>query len=287
MNAGLKEKQFIIPMAGGGRIALYRMAPRKPVGTPLILAHGTISNADAVRPLGRYLAGAGYDCWLLEWGGHGESRASGSGQNFEYPAFNDLPAALDTACEQSGFRRVYWVSHSGGGHLPLMFLARNPECRDRIAGIVTLGTQATDAASGFRYRTRALCLKWITNLLGYTPGPLVRVGTEGEPTRLLAQWAEWNLDGTWKGGDGFDYMAGLSGVRVPVLMVAGAGDDIAPVSGCEKVYTALGSADKSFVACSVANGFSRDYTHGRLIYGRGATGEIYPKIKAWLEKRNA
>ncbi len=272
-------------MAKGGQIALYRLNHLKSKGIPLIIAHGTISNADTVRALGDYLAGLGFDCWLLDWGGHGLSRAFSRRQDFEYPAFNDVPVALSTVLETTEQKQVYWVSHSGGGHLPLMYLARHPEYQDRIAGIVTMGAQATDGALGVKYKTRAWFLKWVTNLFSQTPKWLISVGTEGEPTRLLAQWSEWNLMQRWVGKDGFDYMSGLSGLKIPVFMLAGSKDDIAPVSGCQKLYNALGSTDKSFLTCSVFNGFDKEYTHGQLIRGRAASGEIYPRIGAWLGQR--
>ena len=60
------------------------------------------------------------------------------------------------------------------------------------------------------------------------------MGTEGEPTRLLAQWSKWNLRQKWMGEDGFDYMSGLAKIKIPALIFAGSNDDIAPVSGCKK-----------------------------------------------------
>ena len=285
-GGALKETQIMVPMDKGGRIALYRLDQPDSKGCPLIITHGTISNADTVRGLGCYLAESGFDCWLLEWGGHGDACASGRHQDFEYPAFNDLPAALGRVLEATGKGRVYWVSHSGGGHLPLMYLARYPELQEKFVGIVAMGAQATDAAQGLKYKARALALKWVTSLLGRTPKQMISVGTEGEPTRLLAQWSDWNLSRRWTGKDGFDYMAALAAVTIPVFMLAGSRDDIAPVSGCRKFYDNLGSRDKSFVTCSVSHGFRKDYTHGQLIRGRAARAEIYPRITAWLEERN-
>ena len=90
----MQEKQYIVEMESGGKIALYRLNNSDPIGLPLIIVHGTISNSEAVRGLGRYLTQLGFDCWLLEWGGHGQSTAFNKRQDFEYPAFNDLPTAI-------------------------------------------------------------------------------------------------------------------------------------------------------------------------------------------------
>jgi len=282
----MQEKQYIVEMENGGNVALYRLNNSNPIGLPLVIAHGTISNSEAVRGLGRYLTQLGFDCWLFEWGGHGQSTAFSKQQDFEYPAFNDLPAAIAKIIQVTGQQRVYYDSHSGGGHLALMYLARNPERQKKIAGLVTVGAQATDAALGLKYKARALVLWWVTNLFGRTPRVLVLVGTEGEPTRLLAQWSKWNLRQKWMGEDGFDYMNGLAKINIPALSLAGSNDNIAPVSGCRKVYEALGSADKTWLVCSISNNFSKDFTHGQLIYGKAAKYEIYPRIGEWLMKRN-
>ncbi len=69
----------------------------------------------------------------------------------------------------TGKKQIYWVSHSGGGHLPLMYLARYPEHQEKMAGIVTMGAQATDAALGMKYKARAWALKWVTNFCNRTP----------------------------------------------------------------------------------------------------------------------
>jgi len=282
----MQEKQFVLDMPAGGSIALHRLKPNNPIGLPIIIAHGTMSNADTVRDLGQHLCELGFDCWLLDWGGHGESRAKSSGQNFEFPAFNDVPLAIETVLKTTGHQKVYWVSHSGGGHLAFMHLARNPAFQDQMAGIVTLGAQATDGALGFKFKTRALILWGITQCCGCFPKSMASMGTEGEPTHLLAQWSRWNISKKWHGVDGFDYMLGLEALTLPALIMAGGDDDIAPQSGCEKLFTALGSTDKSYQVFSKANGFSKDFTHGQMIRGGAAKREVFVLIGDWLLQRN-
>ena len=274
-------------MKNGGEIVLHRLLNSKTTGVPVIVTHGSISNAEAVRDLALYLSSFGFDCWLLEWGGHGHSTPSSKWQNFEYPAFNDVPTSINSILDMTGHKQVYWVSHSGGGHLPIMYLTRHPEHQSKVAGIVTLGSQATDAAQGFKHIFRAYYLRAVSNILGQVPQKCIPMSTvEGEPTRLLGQWAKWNLKQKWMGEDGFDYMQALPGLKVPFYMIAGSGDDIAPVSGCHKIYEHFGATDKSWLVCSQGTGFSKDYNHGQLIRGRAAKNEIFPKIGEWLLERN-
>lgn len=272
-------------MDQGGSISLRRLLPSRIIGHPIVIAHGTISNGEAVQDLALYLAGLGFDCWILEWGGHGNSHAAHRRQNFEYPAFNDLPVAVEFVLGKTQQSKLLWVSHSGGGHLPLMFLARYPEKQNLFAGLVTIGAQATDGAAGIQHKLRAVALWAVTILLGQTPKFVVSMGSEGEPTCLLAQWAVWNLRGQWLGKDGFDYLAGLGSIGIPALIMAGGNDNIAPVLGCEKVFTALGSEDKSWKVCSRAEGFSKDFTHGQLIRGKAARAEVFPIVGKWISQQ--
>lgn len=271
-------------MPQGGQIALYHLPEPVSQRPPVIVTHGSISNADTVMQLAQFLHCSGYDCWVLEWGGHGHSEIGLRRQNFEFPALNDVPVALDYVSQQTNAEQCYWVSHSGGGHLMLMYLARNPKEQNRVAGIVTMGAQATHAAITPKDKLRASLLWLLTSVLGETPARLVPYGNEHEPTLLLAQWSEWNLKQRWVGHDNFDYMNALGHINVPALVFSGGGDDIAPITGCHSFYQALGSDEKSWVLLSKEHGFSKDYSHGQLVRGSAAQQEVYPKIFTWLQQ---
>ena len=279
----MNEELHIVKMETGGRIALHRLFTGRPIGSPVIIAHGSISNAETVRPLGNFLAERGFDCWLLEWAGHGQSEPATPRQDFEYPAFHDLPVAVGTVLERTQRPRLLWVAHSGGGHLPLMYLARHPDKQSKFAGIVTLGTQSTHATPRFRDKFAGAVLWCITILLDRTPKAILPLGNEPEPTRLLLQWVEWNMKQRWLGADGHDYMTGLSKVTVPAAVVAGGRDIVAPAAGCKAIYDAIGSSDKLWILCAQSHGFSTDLAHAQLIRGTVAHTEVFPKLVAWLQ----
>lgn len=272
-------------MKEGGHICLAHLGTgRQAKGLPLILAHGTLSNAGTVEGLGRYLAGQGYDVWLLEWGGHGKSLAPQGNRDFEAPAFADLPQALDFVRARTGHAKVFWIGHSGGGLLALMHLARYPQAQDCFAGLALLGSQATDAARTFAHKVRAVFLYGLTRIMGRTPRLFASMGDEGEPTQLLAQWAVWNLSGRWLGRDGFNYLSALESLKIPCLVMAGTRDVIAPAKGCRQVFDRLGSQDKTWVLCGKAQGFSREFSHGGLVYESTARQEVFPMILDWLRE---
>jgi pimeloyl-ACP methyl ester carboxylesterase len=153
-----------------------------------------------------------------------------------------------------------------------MYLSRHPEKQTHFAGIVAIGTQSTHAATRLRDKFAGVVLWCITMLMNRTPKVILPVGNEHEPTRLLLQWANWNMKQRWLGEDGLDYMAALAGVTVPAIVVAGGNDSIAPAAGCRAIFEAIGS-------------FSRDLAHGQLIRGPIAQNEVFPRLEEWLRCR--
>jgi oxygen-independent coproporphyrinogen-3 oxidase len=251
--------------------------------TPLLLTHGTFSNANVCTRLAAYLAEHGFDCWILELRGHGRSLAGPAAPDFEWFAEYDVPAALDAVRATTRRSDVLMLGHSGGGLVFLMHLARHPEVSVHVRGLVTLAAQATGAGATWSGRTKISLFALGTRVLGYTPGPLLGLGPQNEFGPVIGQWCGWNWRGRWVGRDGFDYGAALRSLTVPALCLAGAGDRfIAPVAGCRELFEALGSSDKRFLECGLAHGFAEDYTHARIIASRAARQEIWPLVLDWL-----
>lgn len=276
-----ETETHLLPMPGGGQVALHRTRPVNATGMPVVVAHGTLSNKMAVQHLGDYLVEQGFDTWLLEWGGHGAAKPAHRKQNFEYPALNDLPVAIDFIAQHTGHPQVHWTSHSGGGLLALMMLARQPERLHQLKSLSLIGAQVTDAAPNLKEKMRVAALGFLTRLLGKTPQRLVPIGPEGEPTLLLIQWCQWNLSGRWKGADGFDYLKALETVNVPSLVIAGGRDEVAPTRGCRRIYEALGGP-KTWHECAEQYGFSKNFTHSQMIRGEAARTEVFPLLRSFM-----
>jgi pimeloyl-ACP methyl ester carboxylesterase len=269
----------------GVELALERFTGSVHRRYPVLLTHGTFSNGRICSRLAHHLAESGFDAWVLELRGHGRSRAPEAGASFEAFGLYDAPAAIGAVRAASGSRLLHLIGHSGGGLAFLMHLTRHPEHADGVASLVTMASQATDSCSTLKGQLIVRGAHLLTLLLGYTPGPALRLGPENERQGTFASWFRWNYTRTWTGQDGFDYLAALRQITVPTLAFAGAGDRvIAPVSGCQRVYQALGSREKEFVVCGKLQGFREDYSHARLIASRAAQDEIWPRIEGWLLK---
>lgn len=257
---------------------------RHPV--PVLLTHGTFSNAAVCMRLAVYLARDGFDCWVFELRGHGRSARGPAASDFEVWSELDVPAVLRAVRRETRRPHVLLIGHSGGGLVFLMHLARHPEVMANVKGVVTLASQATEAAASFTGSAKIVLAALANNVAGRLPGRLLGVGPEDESASVMNQWFGWNLRRRWVGKDGFDYLAALSGLEVPVLCLAGGGDHfIAPVAGCRRLFEAIGSFDKRLVLCARSEGFAEDYSHARIIASRAAQAEVWPQIAEWLAKR--
>lgn len=270
----------------GVELSLLRIYGKVQHEPPVILTHGSFSNAQTCTRLARYLAEQGFDCWILELRGHGRSEAGPVSPNVERFSEFDVPAALRAVRRETQIRQLFWIGHSGGGLVLLMHLARHPEACGQIRAIVTLASQATDAGATWSGRAKIILSAMATNTLGRAPGQILKFGSEEESRGVMNQWFRWNWTSRWTGEDGFNYLEALRQIEVPALCFAGGGDRfIAPYRGCRRLYDTLGGFDKRMVFCAKSEGYGEDYSHARIVTSRRAQREIWPVISEWLIKR--
>lgn len=270
--------------ADGVRLCLQRIG--EPGGVPVVLSHGTFSNHRSCVGLANFLAKEGYSCWIFDWRGHGTSDRPATPHTFDDVAMLDVPAVVDAVTSCSG-DRVFWVGHSGGGLIFLMWMARFPDlAAHHIKGLIMSASQATGAAISTRNRTLIFAIDWFLRGQSNAPGHWLRIGPEPESASLIRQWCRWNLTRSFSGQDGFDYEKAITRSNLPVLAFAGAGDRfVAPPSACH-AFASSCSTDVEFHFCSKEQGFREDYTHQQLILSRNASLEIWPLVSRWLRARN-
>ena len=257
---------------------MYRFENESSAYPPIIMTHGTFSNASICKELATFLQKEGFDCWIYEWSGHGKSAYGDFRPDAEDYALNDVPAVLKAVRQNTKHENCIWVAHSGGGFLPLMYLARNPQRQKEFQALVTLGSQTTGAGKTLAQKFNIAMVMLLIKLLGYMPGPLLGLGPENERMGFMPQWCRWNKTGQWLGKDNFDYMQAMQKISIPALMIAGGNDKIAPPDGCRQIFAALGGNSKEFQLFSKNSGFAEDYSHPRLIASQNAQREIWPRI---------
>lgn len=257
-----------------------------PTGPPVLLVHGTFSNAVfwlGTRGVGfaRFIAECGYDVWCLETRGHGASDRPRKDQRWDFDdwARHDVPAAIE-ACTSPSNPAVL-IGHSAGGAAIIAALAADPLLQTRVRGVVLIGTPLP-----WLQRWRGLAARAIrafSNRRDWFPARALKLGPEDELAGVMAQWMTWNVNERWVGDDGTDYYAAFPRISVPAFIIAANGDWMwAPPPSCRALFDALGSSDKTYLLCGKSTGFDADYTHVDIIAGKAARTEIWPVIRNWV-----
>jgi pimeloyl-ACP methyl ester carboxylesterase len=288
---------------------------------PVVLWHGVVTNGrncdlDERHSLARFLAGRGFDVWVPSLRGTGLSEHrddDASPVDFDTYVTWDVPAVLGHVRTVTGASTVDWVGHSMGGLLLYAHLARGGE---GVARAVTLGSPAGRILDGElerlvrRLEPAAGHLSWaplntVTRstlpLQGAFEGPVERllinrdnvtpetwrrflaVGVDDVPDALGAQFAHWVTSGRFDSRDGaLDYLEGLARVDLPIFVVAGKVDGIAPPWAVRPAYERIVSREKRWMVLGEANGQAADYNHMDMLLGERAAVELWGAVADFL-----
>jgi predicted alpha/beta hydrolase len=283
---------YRVRTADGVHVALHHLPASVPAGRPpVILAAGTFTTRQfwlGTRTPGfaTALAGAGFDCWVLEFRGHGASDHPPAWSLHSWIR-EDARAAVAFVLDRSASTMVAWIGHSAGGVVGAAAAAHDPALAERIVGMALVGTPAPVAMRGLRRlvaRASAIATSAVPRAL--VPGRWLGLGPEREPGRLVHEWMRWNLEGIWRTPEGGDYLERLAGIRFPVLGIAGAGDRwLAPPEAVRDLIARFGSEDRRLVIAGRRHGYAADYGHAGLILGRAARADVWPVLLQWLRSR--
>jgi len=269
------------------------------------------------RSFANHLAVAGFDVFNLDLRGHGRSRHFGAhrARGVEDYVREDLPAAVEEVQALSGQRGVWVVGHSLGG---LVAYASAPVLDGAVAGVVSIGspyhfTRGSMTLGALSFFFRALELAGVPNaplplapvgltirlLRGFAESPLYPLPLRGwhagslEPHVLeqhlrlafdraalseMTQMFGWAVHGRF-GGRERDYVERFEALATPLLVVAGANDDLAPPASVRPGFTRSRSLDKTYRVMPLG--------HIDLLVGRDAPLMTWSLVTSWLTKRVA
>ena len=272
--------------AGDGvRLALHRVHAGD--ATPVLFVPGTFSNSTfwlGTRGAGfaRDVGTHGFDAWVLDPRGHGASEMpAGTPSDWRFDDWgHDAAAVMERVF---GVRGGFLVGHSAGGAALLVALARRPDLRDRVRGMILIGTPLPWLQPFSRIGARAI--RGMSRLFNRFPARALRLGPEDELPGVMSQWMTWNLTARWIGDDGTDYCAALTDLHVPLLVVAAAADRWAPPPACHALLELVRTPDSTWLLCGRAAGFSRDFGHVDVLVGRAARAETWPLLRDWMTRR--
>ena len=302
----------------------FRLKKTPPRPRPVLLMHGLLVNSrfldfSADASLAEYLAEAGFDVWNLSLRGTGRSlNPRGWGDRpwtLDHMASEDLPAAVAYVREQTGSTEVLAVGYELGALLAFAHVGKAPE--HSVAGIVSIAAPMSFDASAQEWLDVLLTLdrhptlrnalfNWsgigLNKLLFLVPGfedifynpgnmaPEVKeelLNSVLTPVNrgVLDQLATMVEKEEFVSADGAtSYRAALSGIHIPVLVMGGAADPIAPPEALQKLHSDLAaSEDRKLTIVEPDSNEAGSYGHFDLILGRNAKAEVFPIIRTWLE----
>lgn len=269
------------------------------------------------RSFANHLAAAGFDVFNLDLRGHGRSRHLGARRcrGIEDYVREDLPAAIDEIRLLSGNRPVWIVGHSLGG---LIAYASAPTLTAAVAGVASIGspyhfTRGSLTLGALAFVVRALHVAPMPNAslplapVGFTmrslrwfaESPFYPLPVRGwhagscEPHVLeqhlrlafdRAALAEMRDLFDWGGQRRFggresDYVERFETMDLPLLVVAGANDDLAPPPSVRPAFLRSRARDKTYRALP--------FGHIDLLVGRDAPKTTWSLVTGWLDKRVA
>ncbi len=284
---------------------------------PILLIHGFGQNGHAwhlpSRSFANHLAREGYDVFNLDLRGHGRSARDGKrAESVHDYVREDLPRALKAVRALSGDRKVFVVGHSLGG---IVGTAAATVVPDDVAGLVAIGSPydfgngsmtLTAIRSGMRAiaksgiplantslplnslgavfrRSRIMTESLLTpvGLRAWSPGSMeahvldehLRLAFDQAGIGVMQDLVAWSADGQTKN----PYGPAVEALSLPLLVIAGKDDELAPLKSVRPLFDRSQSKDKEFRA--VAGG------HIDLLVGRRANVDVWPIVTSWLDAR--
>jgi len=255
-------------------------------GVPVILLHGSFSNrgfwfSDSGKGFAKSLLEAGFDPWMVEARGHGDSPENDNykDNNVELYSQFDLPAVQSFIFEQTS-KKAFWVGHSLGGVTIATAVAGGHADVAKVQGIVLFGSQVSRypivlRIPGIRVSVR-LALLAKKRLSGKNIGP------EQEPVGIAKEFVRWaGLFSGWKSKKGISYWKSIQEEAVPILAFGAQKDKGDPARHCLKLAKAF-SNNAKFYLLSKKDGFKQDYNHVDMVVSKPAEEEVWPKAIEWM-----
>jgi polyhydroxyalkanoate synthase subunit PhaC len=271
------------------------------------------------RSFANHLARAGFDVFNLDLRGHGRSRHFGarSPRSIDEYISEDLPSAIEEILTHTEGRAPFLVGHSLGGLIGYAAAPRLLGGVAGIASIgspyhFTRGSFSLQAIAVFfdalrRARVPDLgvplplypfgtFMRTIARvadspfypipLRGWHAGALephvldqhLRLAFDRAFIKEMRTLFEWGIDKRF-GGHAQDYVERFEAMDLPLLILAGNNDDLAPPASVRPAFERSRSRDKTYRTVPLG--------HIDLLVGRDAPLSTWCMVSSWMEKRSA
>lgn len=270
-----------------------------PAGPPIFMLHGSVENGrifysnSGTSGLGPYLAKYGYDVYVGDLRGRGESKPHVN-RNSKYGQLEaiteDIPAFIETIISLRGNIEQRWVCHSWGGILTSSHLLRFPKYRDLVKCMVYFGSKRRVSAINL---TRIFQIDMIYIFLGnllvrkYGYFPSSRFVSEDEPALTQKGTASWIRMKKWVDPfDGFNYGKSAEEVILPPTLYFAALNDKC-LGHRKDVLLTIKESGKHFseyILLGKKYGNLHNYDHVTMLTHKDAEKDHFPLVINWLAR---
>lgn len=269
------------------------------------------------RSFANHLAAAGFDVFNLDLRGHGRSRHFGAKtpRSVDEYVSEDLPIAVEEVLSHTNNRAPFLVGHSLGGLVSYAAAPKLLGAVSGVVSIgspyhFTRGSFSLQAISVFFDALRRVGVPHVglpvplypigafmrtirrvadspfypIPLRGWHAGALephvldqhLRLAFDRAGIAELRNMFEWGAQKRF-GGHTQDYVERFEGLDLPLLVVAGTNDDLAPPAGVRPAFERSKSRDKQYRTVPLG--------HIDLLVGRDAPLSTWPLVASWMQKR--
>ncbi|MEV0295602.1 alpha/beta fold hydrolase [Nocardia sp. NPDC050710] len=236
----------LLPATGAHRHPVTPDAPRPVV----VMVPGLGVPGGYYELFARRLADRGFDVAIGELRGNGDSRPKPSATStygYHELVSVDFPAIFEVVRDRFPASTPYLLGHSMGGQFAVMYASR---IRGRLGGLILIAS-GTPYFRGYRgvfgpgilFGTAAAAAT--ANLAGFWPGDRITVGGFGRQSKvLISDWARLARTGRFTPvGADIDYEERITRLKLPVLSITVAGDELTPNGSAEHLLAKMPDAE--------------------------------------------
>ncbi|MDX5435792.1 MAG: alpha/beta hydrolase, partial [Pontibacter sp.] len=235
----VRQESIFIPVNATDKLHLRRISQHRN-GPPVFLVHGSIETgrifySRSGKGFAPWLAKQGYDVFVADLRGRGESKPAISGRSrfgLNHTLREDFPAFINKIKELKGDVPQYWGAHSWGGVLMLAYLAR-PVAPVQVQAMTFFGSKRRISIRSLKkFFMVDVMWNWVGKTTAAATGALyarqLKMGSDSETRHTHLQTHAWVVQRRWLDWhDKFDYAQALQAQQLPpTLYLTGAKDDV-------------------------------------------------------------
>ncbi|MCP4296360.1 MAG: alpha/beta fold hydrolase [Proteobacteria bacterium] len=297
----LQSNSYFIESPDKSKLHLLRINTKENLPA-VICIHGAFDsgrifyNKKLTRGFAPFLAEKGFDVFVADLRGHGESTPKIS-KNSRYGMHEnireDIPLFIEKIKSLKGPEcSISVVTHSDGGILFFSSYAFSGGFKGNISNTILLGAKREVTIKSLK-RVLFLEFMWygvvpiILRIKGYLPAKALKIGGQDDSRLFTEQRTKWLKRSEWIDPvDRFHYGVKLKELTKPrTLFIASSND---PVLGhpidVERFKTEISNGDDELLILSAEGENLHNYDHVSMLTHKDADKDHFPHMVKWLKK---